>query len=211
MGDNLNSLNKYYGIYQTPYLFFMDLDTIYLLEKGKVGNTLKAEELKTVSIYLNKQSDISYINTGSYADSDNNMYILNTSAFEIEDNDSTIDYAIGGTINTVIGGTGEVKTDKFGDYNVERTVIVDNEYQHSQLVYNAKEQKRSIILTFDNIDLSIITPNKKYTILPDETFYDNKYNIKGDYRLSSMRLLLKRMADDELKASIQILLNKIPN
>ena len=211
MGDNLSDLNKYYGIYQTPYMFFMDLDTIYLLEKGKAGSTLKADELKTVSIYLNKQSDVSYISSGSYADTDNNMYVINTAVFDIVDNDSTIDYAIGGTIKTVIGGSGEVKVDKFGDYNVERTVIVDNEYQHSQLIYNVKEQRRSILLTFSNIDLSIITPNKRYTILPDETFYDSKYNLKGDYRLSAMRLVLKRMADDELKSSIQITLNKIPN
>lgn len=210
MGDNLSSLNKYYGIYQTPYLFFMDLDTIYLLEKGKVGSTLKSDELKTVSIYLNKQSNLSYISSGSYTDTENGMYVINTTAFEISDNDSTMDYAIGGTVKTVIGGTGQVKTDKFGDYNIERTVIVDNDFQHSQLIYNIKEQRRSVVLTFDNIDLSIITPNKKYTILPDETFYDNKYNIKGDYRLSSMRLLLKRTADDELKSSIQIALNKIP-
>lgn len=210
MGDNLSNFNKYYGIYQTPYLFFMDLDTIYLLEKGKVGNTLKVDELKTVSIHLNKQSDVSYINSGSYTDTENGMYVINSTAFEIVDNDSTMDYAVGGTVKTVIGGTGEVKTDKFGDYNVERTVVVDNDFQHSQLIYNIKEQRRSIALTFTNIDLSIITPNKKYTILPDETFYDNKYNIKGDYRLSSMRLLLKRTADDELKSSIQILLNKIP-
>ena len=211
MGDNLKSLNTYYGIYKTPYMFFMDLDTIYLLEKGNIGNTLRADELKTVSIHLNKQADNDYITTGSYTDTENGMYIINTSAFEIVDNDSTIDYAVGGTIKTVIGGTGEIKTDKFGDYNVERTVIVDSEFQHSQLIYDIKEKKRSVVLSLTNIDLSIITPNKKYTIFPDETFYNTKYNIKGDYRLTSMRLLLKRSADYELNSSIQIFLNKIPS
>lgn len=209
MGDNLNSLNKYYGIYKTPYLFFMDLDTIYLLEKGAVGNTLKVDELKTVMINLNKQSDQSYISAGSYTDNENGMYVINTSAFEIIDNDSTMDYAVGGTIKTVIAGTGSVKNDKFGDYDVERTIIVDNEYQHSQLIYSIKENKRSVVLSLKNIDLSIITPNKRYTILPDETFYDNKYKLKGDYRLTSMRLLLKRSSDNELISSVQISLNKI--
>ena len=211
MGDNLRDLNSYYGIYKTPYMFFMDLDAIYLLEKGNIGNTLRSDELKTVSIHLNKQSNNDYISTGSYTDTENGMYIINTSSFEIVDNDSTIDYAVGGTVKTVIGGTGEVKTDKFGDYNVERTVVVDNEFHHSQLVYDIKEKKRSIVLSLNNIDLSIITPNKKYTIFPDETFYNNKYNIKGDYRLTAMRLLLKRTADYELNSSIQIFLNRIPD
>lgn len=211
MGDNLASLNNLYGIYTTPYLFFMDLDTIYLLEKGKVGSTLKKDELKTVSIYLEKESTGTFIDNGSYTDTEHNMYILNTSNFEICDNDSTMDYAVGGRLKTVIGGTGEVKEDKFGDYDVERTVFVDNALQHNQIVYSIKEQRRSIILTFGNIDLSIVTPNKKYTLLPDESFYNSKYQIKGDYRLSKMMLFIRRTADDEMSSSVQLYLNKIPD
>lgn len=209
MGNNLDMLNLYYGIYDNPYLFFMDLDCIYLLDKGNVGNTLRANELKCVSIYLEKRSTTGYVSDGSYTDTENNMYILNTGDFSISDNDSVIDYAFGGNIKTIISTTGEIKTDKIGDYDVERAVIVDNPKHHSQLIYTTKEQKRNVILQFKNIDISIITPNKRYTIFPDETFYNNSYNIKGDYRLSKVLLILKRTNEDEFNSSIQISLNKI--
>lgn len=209
MGNNLDMLNLYYGIYDNPYLFFMDLDCIYLLDKGNVGNTLRANELKGVSIYLEKRSTTGYVSDGSYTDTENNMYILNTGDFSISDNDSAIDYAFGGNVKTIISTTGEIKTDKIGDYDVERAVIVDNPKHHSQLIYTTKEQKRNVILQFKNIDISIITPNKRYTIFPDETFYNNSYNIKGDYRLSKVLLILKRTNENEFNSSIQISLNKI--
>jgi len=209
LGENFNYLNSYYGIYNNPYLFFMDIDCVYFIDKGNVGTTLRTGELKTVSVYLEKENTTGYISCGSYCDVDNNMYILNTSSFDISDNDSSIDYAIGGTIKTVIGGTGEIKTDKIGNYDVERTVVVDNEKQHSQLIQTIKEQRRNLILQFSNIDISIITPNKKFTILPDESFYNNKYDLKGDYRLTKTLLLLKRTNEDELSSSIQIGLSKI--
>lgn len=209
MGNNLDMLNLYYGIYDNPYLFFMDLDCVYLIDKGNVGNTLRTNELKTVSIYLEKRSTTGYVSNGSYADTENNMYILNTGDFSISDNDSVIDYAFGGNIKTVISTTGEIKNDKIGDYNVDRAIIVDNPKHHSQLIYNAKEQKRNVILQFRNIDISIITPNKRYVIFPDETFYSNSYNIKGEYRLSKVLLLLKRTTENEFNSSIQISLNKI--
>lgn len=210
LGENIRLLNKYYGIYDTPYLFYMDFDTIYLIEKGKVGSTLKPNEFKAVSIYLEKESSSTYIDTGCYIDNDNNMYIFNTSNFEISDKDSSIDYAMGGNIRTVIAGTGEIKNDKIGDYDVERTVVVDTPKHHSQLIYSIKEQKRNVVLQFTNIDLDVFTPNKKYIILPDETFYDAKYDLKGDYRMLNSMIMLRRTNENELNSSIQIYLSKIP-
>jgi len=209
LGNNIASLNSYYGIYDNPYLFFMDIDCIYLIDKGNIGNTLRSGELKTVSVYLEKENTTGYISCGSYCDTENNMYILNVTSFNVSDNDSSIDYAVGGNIKTVIGGTGEVKNDKIGNYDVERTVVVDNEKQHTQLIHSIKEQRRNLILQFSNIDISIITPNKRYTILPDESFYNSKYDLKGDYRLNKTLLLFKRNNEDELASSIQVVLSRI--
>lgn len=214
LGDNISALNTYYGIYQSPYTFFMDLDYIYLLDRQNVGNTLRPREYKTVTIYVDKENRTGYISDGSYTyvDSKNDRmgnYILNANKFYVSDNDSSIDYAMGGNIRTVIGGTGEVKNDKIGDYNIDRTIVVDNNLHHSQILYSIKEQKRNLQLEFSNIDLSILTPNKRYRIIPDSTYYNSKYNIEGDYRLSKMLLIFKKTAEKELNMSTQIVLNKI--
>lgn len=209
LGQNLKSLNTYYGIYKTPYLFFMDLTTTYLIEKGTVGNTLRKGELRTVSIYLEKQTDNGYLMTGSYEDKDDNMYILNTQTFDISDNDSIVDYALGGTLHTVVAGTGTINTEKFGDYDVDRIVVLDNSMQHSQMKYIMNEQKRNLILTFSNIDLNILTPNKVYTIIDNETFYKSSYDIRGNYRLTNMRFVMSRTNENEFNSSVQITLCKI--
>ena len=82
---------------------------------------------------------------------------------------------------------------------------------HSQLIYNIKEQKRNLVLTFSNIDASIITPNKLYVITPDNTVYKSQYQIEGKYRLTKRLITLLRGDDKGLKSSIQIYLNKIPD
>ena len=209
LGNNIHLLNKYYGIYNTPYLFFMDTDVTYLLEKGKVGNTLRKDELQSIMIFIEKENvDVS--STGSYVDIDNNVYVMNTTAVDIQDNDSAIDFAIGGTVKTIISGSGSVSTDKFGDYDIERAIVVDNAKHHSQLIYNIKENRRNVVLTFANIDLSIVSPNKKYSIIPDDTFYSNDYKLGGDYRMCKSIIAMRRTNEDELNSSIQIFLNKMP-
>lgn len=209
--DNLKSLNKYYGIYNTPYVFFMDFGCTYLIEKKTVGSTLRKNEHPIVTIYLDKESDAGYSQSGSFVDNDRGMYILNSTGMNISDNDSDIDYAMGGTLKTVISGSGKIKVDKIGDYDVERTIVVDNDKHHSQLIYNINEAKRNITMNFRNIDIGIITPNKKYVIIPDDTYYKSSYNISGNYRLSSSIILFKRSSESELVSSVAITLNKIPD
>lgn len=209
LGHNLEKLNEYYGIYNSPYLFFMGIDKIYLLNKENIGNCLTENELGSVNIYLENSRLLGSINSGCYIDMDNKIYILNTQGFDINDNDSEIDYAIGGIINTVVRGTGEVYKDKIGDYDVERSYVVQNPKQHKQLIYNIKESKRSINLVFENVDITIFTPNKKYSLITDETFYNKNYNINGSYRLNSSNILFTKDGEEHFKASIQTTLKKI--
>lgn len=210
LGFNLKKLNEYYGIYDKPYLFFMDINRNYLINKGNLGRCLAKGEIGNVNIYLEKLEDQSSVNeTGCYLDEENKMYILNSGAFEIMDNDSSIDYVAGGKITTVVRGTGSVTHDQIGTSNVESTYVVNNDKQRSQLLYNIKESKRVVGLIFSNIDLSIFTPNKAFNIIPDESYYSNDYNIKGKYRLSSSNIYISKQSEGIFKSNIQITLNKV--
>lgn len=208
--QNFEAFNSLYGIYSAPYLFYMDFGCTYILDKSKVGETLRINEPPIVTIYLDKETEAGYTQSGSFCDTENNMYILNTNNFNVTNNDADIDYAIGGTIKTVISGTGEVKVDKIGDFDVERIFTVDNANQHSQLIYSIKESRRNMVLTFSNIDIDIITPNKKFQIITDDATIDSKYKISGTYRVSSNMMYLKRNSENYLSMSTQIVLRKIP-
>lgn len=210
LGDNLSKLNEYYGIYDYPYLFYMDTKRTYLINKGSIGKCLEKGELSAVHIYVEKFDESGSINqSGCYCDEENKIYILNSGDFEIVDNDSAIDYIAGGKITTVIRGTGEIKNDIIGDYDIEKTYVVNNAKQHSQLIYSIKETKRSISFVFENVDINIFTPNKIYKIIPDDAYYEKTYNMYGTYRLVSTRTVLTRQTEYEFKSSIAVTLHKI--
>jgi hypothetical protein len=185
LGDNISKLNEYYGIYDYPYLFYIGSRRVYLINKGNLGRCLEKGELGSVNIYLEKLDSGSItVESGCYCDDNAKLYMLNGLSFDIVDNDSAIDYVAGGNITTVIRGTGEIKHDIIGDYDVERSFVVNNSKQHSQLIYSIKESRRNVSLIFENVDIDIFTPNKSYRIIPDETYYSSDYNIGGKYRLS---------------------------
>ena len=54
LGFNIQKANEYYGIYEYPYLFYMDPKRTYLINKGNLGRCLEKGELGTVNIYLEK-------------------------------------------------------------------------------------------------------------------------------------------------------------
>lgn len=210
LGFNLSKLNEYYGIYDYPYLFFMDAKRTYLINKGKLGRCLETGEIGNINIYLEKLEEASSaLQTGCYCDEENKMYILNARDFEIVDNDSSIDYVAGGKVTTIIRGTGEIKNDIIGNSKVEKTYVVNNSAHHSQLLFNIKESKRSVGLTFTDIDLNIFTPNKMYNIIPDDTYYSKDYNIEGKYRLRSSAIYISRQSEGLFKSNIGIQLNKV--
>ena len=210
LGENLKKLNDYYGIYDKPYLFYMANRRTYLINKGNLGRCLEKGELGTVNIYLEKLDDTSSANaTGSYCDNENGMYILSATSFNINDNDTAIDYLAGGKITTVVRGSGKIQNDTIGIYNVEKTYVVENDKHHSQLLYSINESKRNVVIDFSNADLDIFTPNKLFAIIPDSTYFSNDYNVSGNYRLVGLAVAIQRQAEDDFKTAIQVTLNKI--
>lgn len=206
--DNLNHINEYYGIYDSPRLFFVDFDTTYFLNKGEIGSTLKKEELSTVMMYLEKSESATSVNDGSYNDIENGIYILNATPFSINDTDSLIDFYSAGKIVSLISGSSDKFEDIIGDYEIEKSILINNKKIHSQTIFNIRNNKRSMTIEFSDIDLSIITPNKKFTLIPD-SFYDSNYNIKGDYRLTKSIITLSRRTEDVMKCVTQCFFNKI--
>lgn len=209
LGENLTNLNGYYGIYDYPFMFYMDAKRNYLINKGNLGRCVEKGELGSVNIYLERLDSPGAINvTGCYADEENKIYVLNAGSFAINDNDSAIDYIAGGNITTVIRGTGEIKHDKIGTYDIDRSYVVDNNKQHSQLIYTIKESKRSLNMVFENVELGIFTPNKSYAIISDPSYYNKDFEIDGKYRLAASKIVINKQGENEFKLSNTITLVK---
>lgn len=209
LGDNLKYLNDSFGLYRAPYLFYMDLGRTYLLDKSKISKTREKGEFESVNIYLEQPETVGYADTGCYIDNESGLYILNANSFDINDKDSLIDFSFGGKLRTIQTGQRDVNDEIIGDYDVERTYVVPNEYAHEQIKYQIKESRRDIVLSFSNIDTNIITPNKLYSIIPDPVYYDKKYDIGGSYRLAKSVIIYTKASDDEWQSLVTVFLNKI--
>lgn len=210
LGDNFDFMNTYYGIYDNPRMFFADFDATYLLDKGNIGKSLRKGELASTLIYLEKTEESISIHSGCYIDEENGQYILNASPFSINDSDSMIDFNSAGKIKTMLIGTADEFNDTPGDYDAENTRLINNPKEHTQMVFNIKDTKRTMNIEFTDIDLSIISPNKKYTLIPDSV-YDPNYSIKGDYRLTHSSIVLTRRTEDTMKCMVQCGFSKIQN
>jgi hypothetical protein len=209
LNNNLKFLNNYYGIYDGPYLFYMDIDSTYLIDKSKLGYTLRRNELGGINIYLEDPTKNNMSNTGSYKDETSGLYILNSTPVNINDMDSLIDYESAGKVTSIQNGTLDIKSDIIGDYSIERAFITDNPKEHEYIKYNIDESKRVITTVFADMDLSIISPNKSYRIISDDNYYDTKNNINGYYRLSKSLILLSNTTDYGMKCSIETVLSKV--
>ena len=208
LGKNLEDLNKYYGIYENNYLFYMDTNTTYLINKSAVGSILNSKEYGSVNIYLESLSNPAELSTGSYSDNVNRLYILNGMNFVVHDNDSTIEYYNAGKITSIINGEKTSQTDVFGKFDVERAFVFDNKYQRTQIISKIKEDKKYIGIELENIDLNIITPNKEYNVILDES-YSQRYDISGKYRLCKSNIIFENIGDNDTDVTIQIGLKKI--
>ena len=209
LNENFNFIDEYYGIYDNPRLFFADFDVVYLLDKGNM-NTLQKGELASTFMYLEKSEESVSIESGCYIDDENGRYILNASPFSVNDTGTIIDFNSAGKIRTMLSGTNNVYEDTVGVYDMEKAFIVNNPKSHNQLKFNINDTKKSMNIEFTDIDMSIITPNKRYTLIPD-SFYDSNYDVKGDYRLTQSSIVLTRRTEDTIRSVIQCTFSKIIN
>ena len=76
-------------------------------------------------------------------------------------------------------------------------------------MFNINEKRRNVSLSFSNIDIDIVKPNKLFNIISDHAIYDPELGIDGSYRLSSSTLIFTKSSDTAFKLTTQLALNKI--
>ena len=64
-------------------------------------------------------------------------------------------------------------------------------------------------MVFSDIDINIFTPNKSFSIITDDTFYNKDYKINGKYRLVSNTIYLSRQTEGLFKSGVQVQFNKV--
>lgn len=185
----LKYIDSYYGLYKEGSQIFFDMDRAYILRNSPQCTAWSQNEFKEVAITINMPSSGQDLMVGSVVDNEQRSIFLNTNKDQVSfiDKTTSSDMTIGNKtmlVNTVSGGitnvTPNVSTIGSTTSNI-RTTSTRNEYANSELQMRQSEFRNIVNIICNGIDISHITPNKKYKLLSNIPSIIGK--IKGDYRL----------------------------
>lgn len=185
----LKYIDSYYGLYKEGSQIFFDMDRAYILRNSPQCTAWSQNEFKEVAITINMPSSGQDLMVGSVVDNEQKTIFLNTNKDQVSfiDKTTSSDMTIGNKtmlVNTVSGGitnvNPSVSTIGSTTSNI-RTTSTRNEYANSELQMRQSEFRNIVNIICNGIDISHITPNKKYKLLSNIPSIIGK--IKGDYRL----------------------------
>lgn len=204
--QELKYLNTMYGLYKQGALIFFDFNMLYILRKCANTNTFQTNEPKEVTFIVD--------------DSDSNNVLLNGSC--IENNLGYVSVSQDGFIlrsgsHTVAQYTGQNmllihKDGTSSNINVNAnsptavaTTTSHNKFIDSETRLRLSELECQATMEVLNVDLSMLTPNKKYRITSTSSKVASLVNTQ--FRLSMTRTAFIREGD-YFRAATEIVLKK---
>lgn len=182
-------LQNMYGFHKEDTTIFMDFDTMYVIRKSGLCTVYKDRETKNVTFCLNAPENMTENQSGV-------IYSGNTTYINIGPEHFTRE--IGGAISNQVRGTDYIlyNEDKLDSqsvsvknersFNKNNTNIVTikghNKLITEQLKYRKYEEQYKFNIVSSGEDLSILTPNKQYSIISNCT--EIAVDVVGKYRLT---------------------------
>ena len=211
--EYVNSLNVFYT---TPYRFFIDFDCAYLLSSSGKGIEKKDEDINSVFITVKNSYDMASKTQGMSINEAQGMYELDCDGMYCEVVDNHISEKVfskitaTGTSGTSTNGSLQEIT-KNGNIS-EKTMAIRIPNENTGLVNNMVSSMDfdavRLLIQKTDIDPSVMTINKEYTIKADEVYGKEDYN--GIYILNRKRELYLR-EDENFIVNVMLLFNKVPS
>lgn len=183
----LDYLNYRESFYTTPFRFFIDFKCAYLMSSSTSGIPIKGDNINDVFIRVCDPNNSEAYFEGMSKDAESNMYIIpvdakNTNVYEDNMTEKSFNklYGITGS-----GAKKEVNINiNVSKNSTEKTKIIRVPYENMGLldiIKNTVEGGSNVLtISKSNIDCSVITMNKHYTIKN----YEKYQKIDGDFIIS---------------------------
>lgn len=199
--QNIIYLENRYGFYKNGSVFFYDFNNVYLLSKTATGYTYSPNEFTNVIVSIMDTSNNNSFTPGNYKDNTTKTYTLhiNRGNISLTTKSITENETSGTNINIVNGQENssilvipDVQTR--GD-NTEKVIVdrFNNKYLPSMIENEKIENSNIAVITAVDHDISILAPNKRYTLAFENTEVNKTYG--GWYRLSSEVSLFERQGE----------------
>ena len=187
-------IDSYYGLYKSGSIIWFGIDHIYIGPFNNQGNTYIKGELPNTNIVVPKSTNSEYINSlGSVKKSDDNKsnyVICDYKTLNIQNESVSNDYINANSIESVdsYNDSTTVSKSKATSKNGNFTKVFKNKTENEFIseMYTAQTNAKSVVITakLQDFDIGVITPNKKYNMIFEDSNYTKKYN--GDYVLSGV-------------------------
>src|SRR5574344_223923 len=199
-------LQNKYGLYNNDYLLFDDLDGMYLLDKSLECNAFRKGETKRVYINLQDLVDNEGITYGQYYDKKKLTMTINPASIpSISNNDMSTNQILYNKIIGIDKNTGKTNvidldlTNKSED-DKPKILYYSNEYVLNSSIHSIQLNNYTIIINFNEIDISLFKPNKEFFISIN---VDKYKKMSGLVKLSKVLAVYEKQDDDSFKCMIR--------
>lgn len=204
-------IDTYYGLYKSGSIIWFGLDHIYIGPYNNKGNAYVQGELPITNIVVPKGTNTEYINSlGTVKkenDNNSNYIVCDYKTINIQNESVSNDYINANSIETIDSYEDETNvstssaTSKNGNFKKIFKNKTENEFISE--MYTAQTNAKSVVITarLQDFNISMVTPNKKYNMIFEDTNYTKKYN--GNYMISgASHAFLKDGEDFSISSTI---------
>lgn len=209
---NIEFLNSINVFYKTPYRFFIDFDCGYLLASSGKGTYKKGETINSVLIVIRDPLHPQAMQEGMITNYDSRNYQLDVSAADtrVTPNKTTEKVYTSVASMSEVGKTVPNKLKlAINKYSKENTEVIRTPSSNPNLIKNIvasnNQTANRISLNKVDVDVSVFTPNKEYTIKN----FDEHKDKDGTFILLRKRELFYFEAEDMFTGNAMLELAQI--
>lgn len=196
----LSYIDTFYGIHKSGSIIFFDYDRGYIIPYSGRCSAYENNEVKEVTILVPKSESVQTNNVcqlKKYDQPNNKMIIADHTSIGFLDETVSKDILDGKEVRIIDLYTGEIEDTLDDDEKGRRRIITNRgENKYFKDIYKAqmKSLETVITATFQDIDLTLIKPNKKFSFIFEDITLSRKY--RGTYILAKSSMVLTRKTNE---------------
>lgn len=191
--DAIRFIDSYYGLYKNGSMIYFDFNTSYILDYSGRCTAYRKNETKETCIFIPSNLSIYRVSTGSVIkeNKSNKNYIIATPSSLTIRNESISNNILDGSDIMVINNIdGSVEKSDNNDTFIDNKImsVISNKTENPYIIsmFNTRVKSKNIVieLGITDYDIDVLTPNKRISIVFEDSKLAKKYNY--NYRLSQV-------------------------
>lgn len=181
--DHIERICHHYGLHSAGTLIFHGLDRTYMIDRQPKCTAFSTNEYQTTYLYYpGGTGNVNNTGCGKSSIEKSNLLLIQPATFKFMDMTVEAEELLSSDITAITPWSG-------GGGNGDIAMSIGGDNTTSAVKRQTKAFAKVIEMSFNSIDLTMLTPNKKFTVIMDDIRY-KAYT--GDYMLTRCTTTLLR-------------------